>query len=230
MPVAKTQLRQILKRDNQRCGLHMGGCGRYLSQRSMATVDHMIPQSFINFMPAVWRRDFRSNWNTQPMCHTCNNVLKGGQVNDWPLFECQCHFLQVAADGGMYVHERTGSRETKHLLLDGAVGDGTRVRLFSSRLPGDGNSVGYSRSPASRGGHLLVPVPENSVAVFNWFELARIGEARGAWATDSDDGKKCIFLPNGEIVSSSQISCAKRFRVEFGHRNLRFDPFAVPDK
>ena len=230
MPNPRKQLTTIMTRDGRLCGIHMGGCGSYLPAKSDASVDHMISRSFIGFMPADRRKDFYFNWNTQPMCKACNNVDKGGQLNGWPLFKCGCHYLQVHQDENMYVHERTGSKERTHLLVEGAVGDGSVFRLFASKLPGDGNQIGWSGDLARLGGHLLVPIPRESVEAFDWFELARIGEARGRFARYGDSGEKCVFLPSGEIVPISRHGCAKRFPVDLGHHNLRYDPFRLADE
>ena len=232
MPKARTQLTRILARDHSVCGVHLGGCGRKLSTKSSASVDHMIPKSFIGFMPAIRSKDFYRDWNTQPMCRDCNNEDRGGQMDGWPVFRCVCHYLQIGGDEGMYIHERTGSGNRVHLLVERAVSDdGTVVMLYASRLPGSGNTVGWSRDLKIPGGHLLLPVPKNSVRAFNWFELARIGEARGRLAQVGKNGERCTFFPSGEIVPGSEHFCAQWFPVDIGHYNVsNFDPFSPMDE
>ena len=225
MPKARKQLAAIMARDGRICGVHMGGCGRFLQKSSDASVDHITPKSFVWRMPADKRVDFLKNWNVQPMCHRCNNESKGGQLNDWPLYKCRCHYLQIGDDRGMYIHERTEGRERKHLLVEQAVGDGTGFRLYAAKLAGSGNKIGWSRSPDNRGGHLLAPVPEEMVNAFNWFELVRVGEGEGAFSREGENGESCIFFTNGLIVPQSPHRCANLFPVTLGHLNLRFDPF-----
>lgn len=226
----KLQLGRVLKRDSGTCGVHIGGCGRALPTRKSATRDHIIPESFISFMPADRKRDFNEDWNIQPMCPKCNNEVRGGQMADWPLFKCQCHYLQIGKSGGMYIHERTGVKERKHLLEERGTGDGTSGLFLAARLPGTGNNVGFSKEQKMRGGHILVPVPNTVVAPFNWFELARIGKARGRLRHEGENGQACIFLPDGRIVRDSHHPCATFFYVDIGHHNLRFDPFRPGDR
>lgn len=221
----RVQLSRVLKRDDHVCGIHMSGCGRKLPTKKSATRDHIIPESFFSFMPLKARTEFNQDWNIQPMCPKCNNELRVGQVCDWPLFKCKCHYLQISEDGGMYIHERTEREERKHLFLEEAVGDGTKLQLFPSRLPGSGNSIGYSKIEKNRGGHILIPILEQSAPAFNWFELARIGEATGQLLHEGKNGEKCFLYPNGMIVPSSKHQCAQWFPVELGHHNLRYNPF-----
>ena len=169
----KLQLGRVLKRDSGTCGVHIGGCGRALPTRKSATRDHIIPESFISFMPADRKRDFNEDWNIQPMCPKCNNEVRGGQMADWPLFKCQCHYLQIGKSGGMYIHERTGVKERKHLLEERGTGDGTSGLFLAARLPGTGNNVGFSKEQKMRGGHILVPVPKHSRGAL---QLVRAGQ------------------------------------------------------
>ena len=229
MSTKSAQLSRVLKRDRGICGVHTGGCGRKLPTRKSATKDHIIPASFISFMPPKRKIEFNKDWNIQPMCPKCNNELRGGQIHAWPLFKCRCHYLQIGGDGGMYIHDRTRAREKKHLLVEKAVNeDGTTMLLYSSRLPGDGNRVGWSRP---EGGHILVPVPKKSAAAFNWFELARIGEAKGGVVKKGKNGERCVYLPNGRIAPRSEHWCARWFPIDIGHINLsEHNPFKQADQ
>ena len=232
MRKARNQLTRIMGRDGWICGVHLGGCGSLLHTKGSASVDHMIPKSFIWSIPALRRKDFYDDWNTQPMCKTCNSEDRGGQLDGWPIFKCGCHYLRIGSDEGMYIHERTGTGEKAHLLMERAVSeDGTVAVLYARKLPGAGNASGWSRDPRTHGGHLLVPVPKNSVRAFNWFELAKIGEARGGLVHTGKGGGRCTFLPSGEIVPGSEHFCAQRFPVDIGHYNLaNFDPFSPMDE
>lgn len=220
-----------MRRDNRLCGVHLGGCGRELTSRKEATRDHMVPQSFIAFMPPDRKREFNDDWNVQPACRKCNNELKGGQVSGWPVYRCRCHYLQLGDDGGMYIHERTRSRERRHLLTENVIGDDGAFQVFPARLPKHPNERnewrGYS---LGRGGHLLATITEKSIPAFNWFELVRIGEAKGPLSLVKDGGKACTFLPNGRIVPGSRHWCARVFPRAAGHLNVfGYDPFTPAD-
>lgn len=88
-----------MKRDNNRCGIHSGGCLRPVSENAdgteKATEDHLIPRRYANRRAPdiVAYKD----WNLQPMHAGCNNARKG-QVLGVIGFECNCH--------GSYVDEQ----------------------------------------------------------------------------------------------------------------------------
>jgi len=95
----KPRLQRIMKRDNNRCGIHSGGCLRPISENAdgteKATEDHLVPRRFANRRAPdlVTHKD----WNLQPMHAGCNNA-RMGQVLGVIGFECNCH--------GSYVDER----------------------------------------------------------------------------------------------------------------------------
>ena len=95
----KPRLQRIMKRDNNRCGVHSGGCLRPISEDAdgaeRATEDHLVPRRFANrrALDLVAHED----WNLQPMHAECNNA-RMGQVLGVVDFECNCH--------GSYVDER----------------------------------------------------------------------------------------------------------------------------
>ena len=89
-------------------------------------------------------QDYRADWNTQPMCKECNNIGKHGQMVGFPVFECQCHFLQIDKTGDMFVYETTGMDTNIHLFLENIVEPHTSVALASWRViprnsPGKGS-------------------------------------------------------------------------------------------
>jgi len=95
----KPRLQRIMKRDNNRCGIHSGGCLRPVSENAYgpkeATQDHLVPRRFANRRaPDLVAHE---DWNLQPMHAECNNA-RMGQVLGVVKFECNCH--------GSYVDER----------------------------------------------------------------------------------------------------------------------------
>lgn len=222
------QLGRVMRRDKSVCGRHVGGCGRVLNSRREATRDHMISQSYIRSMPPARKREFNEDWNIQPTCRECNNA-KGGQLDAWPLYRCTCHYLQIGDDGGMYIHEGTRKREKKHLLAERIVGGGGKMldfTLVGREFPHHPDEIDAGAFGFWRGltGHLLPHVSKDLVMPFNWFEQVRVGKAADP-IVFTRDGKVCTFLPNGRIVPGSRDWCARFFRRDWGHHNIRLNPF-----
>ena len=188
----------LLKRDNRRCGIHMGGCGRVIRNRGQCEVDHIIPVVLYRSL-APEPRGFDKPWNYQPMHRDCHKAkedrLRGRQLeeleaavtvgantpDDWPRFECQCHYLQiVGSDLFVFTKGRIGSG--KHLLYAGVVKDfGEDDRqdgiLVPSRWTGPAGKpmVGYSNIHNNLRGFILPSFSPKRVPGFNIFEARRVG-------------------------------------------------------
>ena len=74
----------LLRRDNYRCGIHLGGCGKKITLEE-TTIDHIVPQiilkdikKYIQIKKAykAYTRESLGNglFNLQPMCSSCNIV------------------------------------------------------------------------------------------------------------------------------------------------------------
>jgi len=89
MKRAKT-LQGILKRDNQICGKHYGGCGREIKPNDSANIDHIIPKTLLKKKEgdSIF---FKPNF-LQPMHTSCNSIDKRGQLTSYPEFICDCHY------------------------------------------------------------------------------------------------------------------------------------------
>ena len=91
---SKKQQRKVnlLERDDYRCGVHFGGCGKKITLDE-TTVDHIIPQNIfkydekykerIKFLKKLYKFRERESLaagllNLQPMCSDCNNLKKRG--------------------------------------------------------------------------------------------------------------------------------------------------------
>ncbi len=97
----KKQKLNILKRDNYKCGIHLGGCGKKLSLDSM-TIDHIVPKNILKgckeYKKQFKKYKFIDNefFNLQPMCLECkskkqgnfppNNIVKNVLINVAILF------------------------------------------------------------------------------------------------------------------------------------------------
>ena len=78
----------LLKRDNYRCGIHLGGCGKEITLEEIS-VDHIIPKNIMkpNKLIEVKKRYKKRTkeslanglFNLQAMCSECNNFIKKGR-------------------------------------------------------------------------------------------------------------------------------------------------------
>lgn len=78
--------KKLLERDNYRCGIHLGGCGKQIQLRH-TTKDHIIPRNIELNTGALLKylREKKSLhnvnpdlFNLQPMCEICNSNKKKG--------------------------------------------------------------------------------------------------------------------------------------------------------
>ena len=109
------RLSRLLPRDDHLCGIHVGGCGKRIRNRTEATVDHIFTQSFFKDREdSIRPKDYNKDWNLQPMHQQCNHG-RGGQIHGFPLFTCSCHWLQIDGTPKGHVltlHHRKGKDET----------------------------------------------------------------------------------------------------------------------
>ena len=91
-------LKRILSRDNNRCGIHTEGCQKKITNND-ATVDHIFPKAFMKTRPNIY--EFQREWNYQPMCEKCNHKRSGCMVNDIK-FNCDCHGIHIDDDGNRW--------------------------------------------------------------------------------------------------------------------------------
>lgn len=106
----KTRLQRIMNRDNNRCGIHSGGCLRPVPENAdgpeKATEDHMVPRRYANKQaPNI---EAHRDWNLQPMHARCNNA-RMGQVIGVVRFECNCHGSYVDEQQNRWMMYKTAS-------------------------------------------------------------------------------------------------------------------------
>ena len=235
MPSTRHQIRRILKRDRI-CGRHIGGCGKVLHSPKDATVGHLIPRSLIETFDPARATDFAQDWNFQPECAHCNNE-RGGMLDQWPLFKCNCHCLWIEETGpdtrGIYVAESLQGSTKKHRLHEWNTGSPAPkdtkwlfkpdATLILAKIPPQGETIGWSR--ATPAGHVMIPIPEIYIPMFNWLEHVRIATSRNpAEVLKQSDGQttrelrcrddKVVYLVNGEV---KQLLPRRE-----GFRNLRY--------
>ena len=72
----------LLERDNWRCGIHLGGCGKTLTLDDF-TRDHIVPENVGRGYGC--RKDVRTMRNYQAMCEICNKKRKDGAFPPTPI-------------------------------------------------------------------------------------------------------------------------------------------------
>ena len=131
----------------------------------------MVPRSFFKSFGGVHKADFNADWNCQPECPECND-RRGGQLVDWPLYSCQCHYLQVSRQGDkatVEIRETTTGSERVHVINKGRTDSAKRIlghtlwaypwghalayRVVVGKAPPDGTAKGFSRRLGA--GHAL---------------------------------------------------------------------------
>lgn len=223
MPKPRVQLLRILERD-RKCGVHVGGCETVLT-RATANVDHMVSKSFIRTrMTGTRRQDFMDDWNVQPTCPACNSE-RGGLLDGWPLYKCQCHYLQIDRKGDLYVHETTENNRVRRHLLDEnvvhEVGYGVlkATVITFGKMPPRGSELAYKKGVA---GHQMDFVRTPDVPFFNYFELVRIGGTKESMQIHDEHGIRYQLSPNGEVYARLDVGLPLvRFDCANGHRNSR---------
>ena len=196
--ITRAGKRALLKRDDWKCGIHMGGCAGQVQYRSQCEVDHIVPVVLYNSL-APEPRDFDNPWNYQPMHKECHKEkedrLRGrklGEVeaavtvgtntpDDWPRFECQCHYLQIV-ECDLLVFTKGPIDTGKHLLYPGGVRDfGNENRQDGILVPGQWTGPGgiptrgFSKMGNNVRGFLLPSFSPKRVLGFNIFEARRVG-------------------------------------------------------
>lgn len=206
----------------------------------------MVHRSFFKSFPGARKADFNADWNCQPECPQCND-RRGGQMVDWPLYRCRCHYLHVSREGDqatVEIRETTTGSECVHVIGEPSTDPakripgrivwshpwghafGTSIRV--NKLPPDGTGKGFSRPLGA--GHALSMIHFWQIPAFNWFERARTGRETSGLRLKGPRGEDCIFMPDGSITRSVQcpVPCAGSFDPRLGHKNRNINPFQYP--
>ena len=189
----RKRLSYLLHRDVRRCGIHVGGCGKRIRNRSDASLDHIFTKSFLKDREdGIRPQDYNQSWNCQPMHKACN-AKRGGQIYGFPLFACSCHWLQIdpAPKGHVLTLHYRNKRSKlafqitteRHSFVFRNISTGK----FSAELGGSPEvEVGSAWSmgqlkPGKKGvtgpgqlGHALPRIDPQEVQLFNRLELQRI--------------------------------------------------------
>ena len=196
--ITRARKSALLKRDDWKCGIHMGGCGGQVQYRSQCEIDHIIPVVLYNSL-APEPRDFDNPWNLQPIHKGCHKAkedrLRGRALgaleaavtigantpDDWPRFECQCHYLQIVGTD-LFVFTRNPIDTARHLLYPGVVRDfGNEDRqdgiLVTGKWTGSGGipTRGFSNIDNNVRGFILPSFSPKRVPGFNILEAQRVG-------------------------------------------------------
>ena len=187
------RLSRLLPRDGHLCGIHIGGCGKKIRNRTDATVDHIFTKSYFKDREdSVRPKDYNRDWNLQPTHLQCNKD-RGGQIYGLPLFTCPCHWLQIDSTQKGHVltlHHRIGKGETvfpvsteEHNFVFNNISTGKFAAEF-----GGITEVGVAGiwsmgqvGPGKKGitgkgqlGHAFPRISPDEVQLFNRLEVQRI--------------------------------------------------------
>lgn len=154
------KLRQIMNRDNARCGIHSKGClgpiERGAKEGQRATQDHIIPEAY--GLKRTANHILQNNWNLQPMHRECNQARKG-QVLGIIEFQCNCHGSYVDEHQNRWMMYKTGGAWQRikykdwkapplHGHIPGGKPEGFIMRV---KLELEKDSRGYHFDTAGRG-------------------------------------------------------------------------------
>ena len=189
----RKRLSYLLYRDEDHCGIHVGGCGMGIRKRPDASEDHIFTRSFFkdredNIKPS----DYNKRWNCQPMHKECNGK-RGGQIYGFPLFICSCHWLQIdrTREGHILVlHYQTDERNVTFQVTsekNDFVFNNPSTGEFSAELGGSSEVEisGIWTMPELKSGkkgivgpgqlgHAFPRIDPQEVDLFNRLELQRI--------------------------------------------------------
>ena len=132
--------RRLLKRDGNRCGVHVGGCRRKLTLEA-TTIDHIVPRNILRINPEIYDRLAYDESFLQPMCKECNNKVKQGRIE--VEFTCKCHsasFFILFGKPELLVSYEKGSVTRRLRIPAEESPDGTYLYVWGMTKKG---TVGY---------------------------------------------------------------------------------------
>ena len=193
--MAGPRMKKARVRDNEKCGVHLGGCGELVSEKKDRSLDHIIPQAwFKSIGEDNASTDYDEMWNRQLMHKSCDNNM-GGHIHGLPAFWCHCHYLEVCGRDLFVVVRDLASAESpeRHLLLRGYVNppsDSPRgLGLFINPIsnnPQSWRKDGVLRLEATDHHHLAMLRPE-MVESFNRAQMNRASKVFGAYKGATPD-------------------------------------------
>jgi len=168
---------RLLKRDNYKCGIHTGGCGKNI-KRNEATRDHIIPKDYVKTRDN--RREFIGDWNYQPMHKRCNEK-KEGQIIDKPEFKCKCHGVYVDEQGWRWIMYKDGKKwkevkywsEKSNRDYANPPAQKEAMNRVNMVLRSSRNQAGVSIFKPGAFGHMFHPIGFYERLEQNGFELER---------------------------------------------------------
>ena len=217
----RTLDRRLVGRDGYVCGAHVGGCGMDCLGPD-ADLDHVIPQAFFRDTKALNSKQYDSLWNVQRMHKGCNNEAKGGFLAGFPVFKCECHWLQIRERDGQYALEvsyrpHDGGRHRVVVVPYGQfdIGDG-KVSDPKGLLADNGEHVvvGYIQAPPDRGMSISsVTVDLDAAFGGGRKSFAFVGRAKRGTLKRGDNAHVFPLLSPDEVAAFNQ---AERDRVQRG--------------
>lgn len=211
----RRSLTKILSRDDDRCGIHAGGCGEKIEPTQHGIDrDHIYPKAYFKGRPNA--SQFNDLWNLQPMHRDCHELRGRGQIVSGVSFRCTCHYNYADEQGNRFVYykqpseswykrrdsnwrERKDTKWNRSLYHTGRLFEGVKIEgqpnvsdrtLAFTLIAGstaDGKGKGFARDQI---GHLMVPFAPFHRLLYNSTGLLRCQR----WTEVLDETKKFAAL------------------------------------
>lgn len=161
--MAKAKTSELHKRDNGKCGIHVGGCGLDVNV-SDATRDELIPQSYFRSETGKkLKNNWFGEWNTQVMHRKCNDEKAGHTVE--PRFRCICHmsYIDVEMNVLRVLYNAEGETWEDNTVAENVIGAYNEFGLLPGRFKRKGGGISHGVvapgfiSPKSKGVGFYLP-------------------------------------------------------------------------
>ena len=193
---------------------------RQARPNSDTNLDHIFPQSFFRDTEFLQTSEYDRIWNLQRTHETCNNQEKGGFLNGFPVFHCECHWLQIRERNGTYALEVSyrppnGNEYQRIIVPYGQFQVGREISDPKQLLPkgGEHKVVGFMQAP-SRG----MKISQVTVDVTRAFSGGRqsftfVGKSKRGVIRQGENGHVFPVLAPDEVPAFNN---AEKLRMRSG--------------
>ena len=219
----KKQKEYLKRRDNNRCGIHLGGCGEEFKSKDEITINHMISKSFKRNSNSI----FHKAPFLQPTHRHCSANIKRRQIIGYPTFNCNCHYSYFnIEEGNLEILYKTENNEWRsEVFLTNMVSES---EVASTMIDGKrGNKIGFGRMSKDGTSATFYLKEKNQYHIENFSSLLKCKRLDKAWKeTKLINFKDCdkqeqskIYLTLGDICvenddyNKSMIYCDRAIEL-----------------